>query len=120
MRRRLSQSKDQYLSTLSPTFIDFSALQEHMHFLSPLLLSPEFGVPFQRVLKQLKLLFFYAAIIQVFYVELRVLHLSLFSICVLLIQKDCIPFASLLYIVSLLRGYLQLLSVQHFFSSDNL
>lgn len=78
MHRRLSQSKDRFLSTPSLVFIDFSAPQEHMHFLSQLLPLPEFGVPSQLFLRQPKLLIFYVAIIRVFYAGLQALHLSLF------------------------------------------
>ncbi len=78
MHRRLNQSKDQYLSTPSQVFIDFSATLGHMHFLSQLLPLPEFGVPSQRVLRQPRPLTFYVAIIRVFYVESRALHLSIF------------------------------------------
>ena len=48
-----------------------------MHFPSQLLPLLEFGVPSQHVLRQLEPLIFYVAIIRVFYVEPRALHLSI-------------------------------------------
>lgn len=77
MRRRLNQFKDRFLSIPSQVSIDFSVPRGHMHFPSQLLPLLEFGVPSQHVLRPPGLLIFYVAIIRVFYVEPRALHLSI-------------------------------------------
>ena len=76
MHRRLNQFKDRFLSIPSQVSIDFSVPRGHMRFPSQLLPLLEFDVPSQHVLRRPELMIFYVAIIRVFYVEPRVLHLS--------------------------------------------